>query len=123
MSSGILNLTFNCSDGESLARFWSAVTGWPWSKEDMPGNPFWLVGRPDGEDGPRLVFVEVSEAKTVKNRLHLDLVPDDGSQADELARLETLGAKVVDDRRGAAPGGWVVLVDPAGNEFCLEGSE
>jgi hypothetical protein len=59
------------------------------------------------------VFVTVPEPKTVKNRVHLDLVPD-GSQAVELARLESLGARVIEDRRQATPGGWVVLADPEG---------
>jgi hypothetical protein len=54
--------------------------------------------------------------------VHLDLVPD-GSQAEELARLAALGARVIDDRRHATPGGWVVLADPEGNEFDLEGGE
>lgn len=121
MSSSILNMTCDCSDAASTARFWSAVTGWPWAKHDLPGNPFWVVGEPD-RPGPRLVFVNVPEAKQVKNRAHLDIVAD-GSQAEELARLEALGARVTDDRRHVAPGGWVVLADPEGNEFCLESSE
>jgi predicted enzyme related to lactoylglutathione lyase len=83
--------------------FWSAVTGWPWSKQEMPGNPVWVVGEPGGT-GPRLVFVNVPEAA-------------------ELARLEALGARVIDDRRDVSPGGWVVLADPEGNEFDLEGGE
>lgn len=120
MSSSIFNVTFDCVDGELLARFWSGVTSWPWSKEEMPGNPFWIVGHPDA-DRTRLVFVEVPEGKVAKNRVHLDLVPDEGSQADEVVRLEALGATVVDDRRRATPGGWVVLADPEGNVFCLEG--
>jgi predicted enzyme related to lactoylglutathione lyase len=120
--STILNVTFDCNDAALLARFWSDVTGWPASKQDMPGNPFWLVARPD-HDGARMVFVEVSEAKTVKNRVHLDLVPEEGSQGDEIVRLEALGAKVLDDRRRATPGGWVVMADPEGNEFCIEPTE
>jgi predicted enzyme related to lactoylglutathione lyase len=119
MSSSILNVTFDCSDAALVARFWTEVTRWPCSKREMPGNPYWVVGAPDGA-GPRLVFVTVPEPKTVKNRVHLDLVPD-GSQAVELARLESLGARVIDDRRQATPGGWVVLADPEGNEFDLEG--
>lgn len=118
--SSILNVTFDCSDGELLARFWSGVIGWQWSKQEMPGNPFWLVGEPD-HDRDRLVFVEVPGAKTVKNRVHLDLLVREGSEGDEVARLEAMGAKVVDDRRKATPGGWVVMADPEGNEFCLEG--
>ncbi len=119
MRSAILNVTFDCKDSELLAQFWSGVTRWPASKVDMPGNPFWLVADPDRE-GVHLVFVEVPEAKTVKNRVHLDLVPEGGSQADELARLEALGAVIVDDRRGATPGSWIMMADPEGNEFCLE---
>ena len=42
-------------------------------------------------------------------------------RAAELDRLLTLGASVVDDRRQIDGGGWVVLADPEGNEFCLEG--
>ena len=121
MSSSILNVTFDCSDAAAIAQFWSAATGWPWSKHDMPGNPFWVVGQPGGT-GPRLVFVNVPEAKALKNRVHLDIVPD-GSQAEELARLEALGARVIDDRRLISPGGWVVLADPEGNEFDLESVE
>jgi Glyoxalase-like domain len=60
MGSSILNVTFDCSDAASIARFWSRVTGWPWSKHDMPGSPFWVVGEP-GRTGPRLVFVNVPE--------------------------------------------------------------
>ena len=87
----------------------------------MPGNPFWVVGELD-RTGFRLVFVDVPEIKRAKNRVHLDIVPD-GSQAEELARLEGLGARVIDDRRHVSPGGWVVLADPEGNEFDLESGE
>lgn len=119
MSVSILNVTFDCADSASLASFWSAATGWPASFDDMPGNPFWVVGETPGSS-PRLVFVQVPESKAAKNRIHLDLVPVHGTQAEEVIRLESLGARVVDDRRGADPGGWVVMVDPEGNEFCVE---
>jgi predicted enzyme related to lactoylglutathione lyase len=120
MSSAILNVTFDCGDAASMAEFWSEVTGWSASKEDMPGNPYWVVGDPDGL-ALRLVFVEVAESKATKNRLHLDLVPRGANQLDELARIEALGGRVVDDRRRLEPGGWIVMADPEGNEFCLEG--
>jgi predicted enzyme related to lactoylglutathione lyase len=121
MSSSVLNVTFDCSDAASVAHFWGGVTRWPCEKQEMPGNTFWVVAEPDGV-GPRLVFVTVTEPKIVKNRVHLDLVPN-GPQAEELARLESLGAQVIDDRRHAAPGGWVVMADPEGNEFDLESGE
>ena len=118
--SSILNVTFDCSNAESVARFWSEVTRWPLSKEDMPGNPFWLISESGGAC-PSLVFVEVPEPKRVKNRVHLDLLPQDGPQDQEVARIEALGARIVDDRRGLTPGGWVVMADLEGNEFCVEG--
>ena len=86
----------------------------------MPGNPFWVVALP-AAGASRLVFVDVVDAKTVKNRIHLDLVPEDALQDQEVDRILSLGARIVDDRRQATPGGWVVMADPEGNEFCVEG--
>ena len=120
MCASILNVTFDCSDAGLVARFWSEVVGWPSSRQDMPGNPFWLVAESENSS-PRLVFVEVPESKGEKNRVHLDLIPSRGSQQDEVLRIESLGARIVDDRRGVEPGGWVVMEDPEGNEFCIEG--
>jgi hypothetical protein len=57
----------------------------------------------------------VPEGKAAKNRLHLDLRPDD--QAAEVERLLMLGATRVDIGQGAPT--WVVLADPEGNEFCV----
>lgn len=61
------------------------------------------------------------ETKTVKNRIHFDLRPVEGTRDAELARLLNLGAREVADHRGThGPGtGWVVLADPEGNEFCI----
>ncbi|MFD8521723.1 VOC family protein [Streptomyces capillispiralis] len=68
--------------------------------------------------GRRLLFQRVPEAKTVKNRLHLDLHPGAGRREEEAARLEALGARVL--RRVEEPSGsWLVMTDPEGNEFCL----
>jgi predicted enzyme related to lactoylglutathione lyase len=120
MACSILNVTFDCERPADVARFWSEVTGWPHSHVEMPGNPFWIVA-PADDRGPRLVFVTVAEHKTSKNRVHLDLVPEDRSQAEEISRLLALGARIVDDRRDVEPGGWVVLADIEGNELCLEG--
>lgn len=119
MPSAVLNITFDCRDPESVAGFWSAVTGYSVEQVDSPGNRFWVVGPADGRL-PRLVFVSVPEPKVVKNRVHLDIVPDGGDQATEVQRLVALGARIVDDRRDKEPGGWVVLADPEGNEFCVE---
>ncbi|GGL12049.1 VOC family protein [Mangrovihabitans endophyticus] len=101
-----------------LASFWSAVLGCPVGAADRPGDDEVTVAPPHG---PALLFVRVPEAKTAKNRLHLDLEPDTGRD-DEVQRLVKLGAALVDDQRRADGTGWVVLADPAGNEFCVERS-
>jgi hypothetical protein len=68
--------------------------------------------------GRRLLFQRVPEAKTVKNRLHLDLHPSAGRRASEVERLTELGASVL--REVKEPSGeWVVMADPEGNEFCV----
>ena len=119
MYSAILNVTFDCHDPKVVAAFWSAVTGYPVEEVASPGNPYWVASPPD-QSWPRLVFVAVPERKDRKNRVHLDVVPVAKDQSNELERLLALGATVVDDRRGLDPGGWVVLADREGNEFCLE---
>ena len=62
------------------------------------------------------------EAKTVKNRMHLDLGPTDQTRDEEVERLVSLGASVVADHRTAEGLGWVVMGDPEDNEFCIERS-
>jgi hypothetical protein len=76
-----------------------------------------MIVSPDGAQ--RLLFIEVPDAKQVKNRLHLDLVPVAGTRDEELARLLELGASQVDDLRNPDGTGWVVLADPEGNELCI----
>ncbi|MFE6888701.1 VOC family protein [Streptomyces sp. NPDC057694] len=68
--------------------------------------------------GRRVLFQRVPEAKTVKNRLHLDLHPDQGRRDAEAERIAGLGAHVV--KRVKEQGGeWIVMADPEGNEFCV----
>ena len=68
------------------------------------------------EDDPAWIFARVPEAKTAKNRLHLDLVAADVEA--EVARLVALGAsRQADvDEYGYT---WTVMIDPEGNEFCV----
>jgi hypothetical protein len=73
------------------------------------------AGSPEDGVSPDLLFVAVPEAKTIKNRLHLDLRPDD--QDAEVQRLLGLGATRADIGQGEQS--WIVLADPEGNEFCV----
>ena len=117
MTCAVRHVTFDIApphEPYDLARFWSRVLGAPLGEQDRPGDDECLVAATPG-----LLFIRVPEAKTLKNRVHLDLQPDTTRDA-EVQRLETLGAKVVDDQRGPDGTGWVVMSDPAGNEFCVE---
>jgi hypothetical protein len=60
----------------------------------------------------------VAEAKTVKNRLHLDLTSSAQDREQEIDRLLALGARRVDIGQTGAES-WTVLADPEGNEFCV----
>ena len=116
MSSFVSNVTFDCADPYSLAVFWSQVTGHPIYPECKPGD--------DEVDIPlsdrlNLVFIQVPEPKTVKNRMHVCLRPDESGREAEVERLLELGARLVNDLRKDDGTGWAVLADPEGNEFCV----
>jgi hypothetical protein len=105
------------SDPRRSAGFWQQALGWRRthdSDEEVVLEP--PAGSPQDGVGPDLVFLRVPEGKTVKNRLHLDLRPDD--QAAEVARLEGLGATRADVGQPDDVS-WVVLRDPDGNELCV----
>ncbi|MBT3150913.1 VOC family protein [Streptomyces sp. CHD11] len=136
-------VTFDCAEPESLARFWCEVLGYvvppppqgfaTWDEYDrslLPGHQgegFACVD-PSGK-GPRLYFQRVPEGKTVKNRVHLDVRVGTGLAGEErlaalraeCARLVALGA--VCERVMTADADYescIVMRDIEGNEFCLD---
>lgn len=119
MTLSIQCFNIDSSDPHTIADFWQAALGWrrTHSTEDEV-----VLEPPEGspQDGvaPDLLFIRVPERKNGKNRLHLDVRPDD--QDAEVARLESLGATQVDVGQSAlAKLTWVVMADPEGNEFCV----
>ncbi|MER7518244.1 VOC family protein [Streptomyces sp. NPDC126499] len=119
MSSLVRHVTIDCSDAYALAGFWAQVLDSKVSDDDNPGDPEALVDSP----GAGLLFIQVPEKKSVKNRVHLDLQPQDRTRDEEVERILALGATLVDDQRRPDGTGWVVLADPEGNEFCVERSK
>jgi hypothetical protein len=103
----------DAKDPVLLGRWWQQALGWVVVDE----APDVFEIRPARDQLPGLLFIRVPETKTVKNRLHLDLRPDD--QDVEVQRLLALGASRVDIGQGERS--WVVLADPEGNEFCVLG--
>ena len=100
-------------DPERLGRFWGEVLGTD-PRTDADGDVH-LPLDAASTDGPYLLFLWDPNEKQVKNRVHLDLRPDDRDA--EVARLEELGAARVDIGQGDES--WIVMADPEGNEFCV----
>jgi catechol 2,3-dioxygenase-like lactoylglutathione lyase family enzyme len=115
----ISHLSFDALDAHAQSVFWAAVLGFAEDPDDPnePGHEECMIFSPDGNQ--RVLFIEVPDAKQIKNRLHLDLEPAEGTRDAEFARLLGLGATEVADRRRGDGSGWVVLADPEGNEFCI----
>jgi catechol 2,3-dioxygenase-like lactoylglutathione lyase family enzyme len=138
-------VTFDCADPDRLARFWAALLGY--KIQDPPAGfdswPAFLtsIGVPEDQwnsasaivdpegAGARIFFQCVPEAKTVKNRVHLDVSVTGGhatpleerrQQVDAaVERVRALGATLVEvrEQRGEI---WAVMQDPEGNEFCFQ---
>ena len=111
MPSFVKSVTFDCHNPLALAAFWASALG---SNVDEDSTPERSWVEPAGWGGPSLWFQRVPEEKVAKSGQHFDLRAGGPLDA-ECDRLVGLGARV-----GRQDGDLVVLLDPEGNEFCLE---
>ncbi|WP_411145689.1 VOC family protein [Streptomyces sp. x-80] len=118
MTSLVRHITIDCTDAYRLAGFWAEVLGGSLASDDLPGDPEATVTA----EGSALLFITVPDTKITKNRVHLDLQPQDRSRDEEVERVLALGATLVEDHRRADGTGWATLADIEGNEFCVERS-
>jgi hypothetical protein len=105
------SVVINCSDLETMTKFWAAAL-------DLTPGPGSDDGRFRVLRGPRVnVSLQVAASPvSARDQMHFDLYSDD--QEAEVQRLVGLGASYVrrdDDPRDP----YVVLADPEGNEFCV----
>lgn len=140
MSDPAIQIAVDCRDPHTLVRFWAAAldmeiedhadqiaslleAGVATAEDvtEVDGRLAWATAaacRRDGGPVPRLLFQQVPEDKTVKNRWHLDLHYPAGERDTQVARFEALGATRL-WTASQGPHEWVTLADPEGNEFCV----
>lgn len=115
---GIDAWVLDANDKARVAAFWQTFLAWDEAGRDADSV---LLRDPAGS-APDLLIAQTDQPKTVKNRVHPDIVPD-GTRGDELARPREvqraldLGATPADIGQGDV--GWTVMADPEGNEFCV----
>ncbi len=114
------DLCLDAEDHHALADWWCSAIGYvrrdtledaATPEDDEPRPDDWPIPivDPAGE-GPLIWIVPVPERKTVKNRMHFDVVG-------ETWPLLAAGARMVRERDDEIE--WSVLADPEGNEFCV----
>jgi catechol 2,3-dioxygenase-like lactoylglutathione lyase family enzyme len=124
MSSRLTEVIIDCADLPRMVEFWCDALGY----EEVNRGDGWVALRSPGPEltdddlrrapqPPAIALVVVPEGKAAKNRVHLDITPFDTTQADEVKRLEGLGARQADIGQKDTP--WVVMADPEDNEFCV----
>ena len=131
-----IQVTFDAAFPRELGMFWARVLGYV-EQPPPPGFDSWddaldamgidrsdpdrafAVVDPEGV-GPRLFFQRVPEPKSAKNRMHLDVRASPDQLHARAAQLVALGARLVAEIN--EPGGhFITMLDPEGNEFCLQG--
>ncbi|WP_405664363.1 VOC family protein [Streptomyces sp. NBC_01166] len=77
-----------------------------------------VVIGPDVNAPVGICFMPVTDRKSVKNRLHLDLTSAAEDREAEIERIVALGARHADVGQ-TGDESWTVPADPEGNEFCV----
>lgn len=107
-----IEFTLDCVDLDRMSAFWSAAAGLV-VEGTIEGRYVSLRGQ-----GVILTLQHVTEPKTVKNRMHPDLLVENVEL--EVERLERLGAnRLTTSAHHEFGQTWIVLADPEGNEFCV----
>lgn len=106
-------VVFDSNDPERVGRYWALALERDLVQVEL-GSDYWLPGQLP------MSFVRVPEAKTTKNRVHIDWYAT--SRTAEVARLLGLGATHLWDVKNE-DFEWTTLGDPEGNEFCVVQSD
>lgn len=119
----LVGITIDCPDPEALARFWAPFLGYE-RRADQPqeeGGHYATLYKPSGLPGiHHVTFQRVPEPKTDKARAHLDLWVE--HTAPVIAEMLAAGAAAVEAHDMGDITNHVML-DPAGNEYCVIGPD
>ena len=107
-----VGMILDCTDPERLASFWTELLDW---QVTFRRGPYVAISRTDDFDDASWLFQRVAEPKSGKNRWHPDFRVTGDFEA-TINRIESSGGKRVP---GYRDGGFLVMCDPEGNEFCL----
>lgn len=113
MSSTVFAVSFDARDAQAVASFWAAALGRTVADGASSDNA--ALAADPAVPGSRISFHRVPEAKTVKNRMHFDLISTDFDA--EIDRLTGLGATKLNEVKKDTVAHWATLADPEGNEF------
>jgi predicted enzyme related to lactoylglutathione lyase len=108
------HIVVDAHDLSGLAWFWTQALGWKVLSERANE----IVIGTDETAPVGMCFMPVTDPKTVKNRVHVDLTSSAADRDQEIDRLLALGARRVDIGQTGTES-WTVLADPEGNEFCV----
>jgi len=116
----IQDITIDCQNPRALAQFWAQALDWKIGEEATENVAYIQKNLTStNSDGyPSILFYKTPDKKSVKNRIHLDLRPE--NQLEEVERLEKIGATRIEiGQSSSSDTTWIVMADPEGNEFCV----
>ncbi|WP_045076393.1 VOC family protein [Psychromicrobium lacuslunae] len=128
MTSEILRVSVDSKDPYGQSLWWAKVIGYTEdpTNRNYPEDPCGLLIT-TGDGLPALVFERERPSDSERIRpteMHLDIKPTDCTQAEEVQRLQDMGATILEDHRdNEGREGWVVMADLEGNNFCVLRSE
>ena len=107
-------MVLDCRDPDALVEFWETALGY---RLNETLDEYRILVPKNGDDGPVFMLSASGDVKRDKNRMHVDVHPDNADA--HLTRLQRLGATLVGERVERYDIWWQVVADPEGNELCV----
>jgi predicted enzyme related to lactoylglutathione lyase len=113
----MLHIVIDCIDAAKLAEFWEKALSYD---KLIALDHYVILASKTGSSEPQVILQQVPEPKITKNRIHIDIIANDGDIEKEANRLESIGAVRSENCNYKEYGiCWIQMRDPEGNEFCV----